>query len=56
MIAYCGKVCTECSAYVATLNDDLVALQQLADGWNQKAGSTLKAEGCVCDGAWVGEK
>ncbi len=50
MIAYCGEVCTECSAYVATLNNDLAALQWVADEWNQKAGSALQAEDCVCDG------
>ena len=50
IIAYCGEVCTECSAYVATLNDDLAALQRVADEWNQKAGSALQAEDCVCDG------
>jgi hypothetical protein len=50
IIAYCGEVCTTCSAYVATLSNDLAALQRVADEWNAKSGGTLKAEDCVCDG------
>jgi len=50
MIAYCGEACTECSAYVATRNDDLAALQRVADEWNQVSGSSLQAEDCICDG------
>jgi hypothetical protein len=41
MIAYCGEVCTECSAYVATQNDDLTALQHVADEWNATQGTSL---------------
>ena len=43
MIAYCGEVCTTCSAYVATRNNNLVALQRVADEWNAKSGGSLKA-------------
>jgi hypothetical protein len=50
MISYCGEVCTECSAYVATQSNDLAALQRVADEWNQEFGYTLKAEDCICDG------
>jgi hypothetical protein len=50
MIACCGEVCTECSAYVATRNNNLAALQRVADEWNQQAGSSLEAGDCICDG------
>jgi hypothetical protein len=50
IIAYCGEVCTTCSAYVATWNNDLAALQRVADEWNERDGSSLVAEDCVCDG------
>jgi hypothetical protein len=50
MIAYCGEVCTVCSAYVATQNDDPAALQRVADGWNARDGSSLTAADCICDG------
>ena len=50
MISYCGEICTECSAYVATRNNDWAALQRVADEWNAKSGGSLKAEDCICDG------
>jgi len=50
MIAYCGEVCTTCSAYVATRGGDPVALQRVADEWNARDGTSLVAEDCMCDG------
>ncbi|MFL7794152.1 MAG: DUF3795 domain-containing protein [Anaerolineae bacterium] len=50
MIAYCGEVCTTCSAYVATRSGDPVALQRVADEWNARDGTSLVAEDCICDG------
>ena len=50
MIAYCGEVCTMCSAYVATRSGDPAALQRVADEWNARDGSSLVAEDCICDG------
>jgi len=38
MIAYCGEVCTECSAYVATRNNDLAALQRVAASVGERQG------------------
>lgn len=37
MIAYSGEVCTECSAYVATRNNGLAALQREGDEWSESA-------------------
>ncbi len=31
MVAYCGIVCTECPAYIATQNDDMGALKLTAE-------------------------
>jgi len=50
MISYCGEICTECSAYVATRSHDAAALQRVANEWNARFGTTLRAEDCVCDG------
>ena len=50
MISYCGEICTECSAYVATSSDDATALQRVAGEWNARFGTSLRAEDCVCDG------
>jgi hypothetical protein len=54
MIAYCGEICTECSAYVATQNNDPAALQYVANEWNARDGSSLIAEDCICDGCMGG--
>jgi hypothetical protein len=50
IIAYCGLVCSECPAYVATQANDMAALQKLAEKWSQDFGGTFTAEGCLCDG------
>ena len=50
IIAYCGEVCTTCSAYVATLKNDHAALQRVADEWNDQMGKSLRSEDCICDG------
>ena len=50
MVSFCGEICTECSAYVATRSDDAAALQRVADEWNARFGTSLRAEDCVCDG------
>jgi len=50
MIAYCGLVCTECPAYIATQNDDQQALNQVAVRWNQEYNLSVTGEDCRCDG------
>ena len=51
MIAYCGLVCTDCEAYIATQANDLVALERMAakarEQFNQPD-ITVKA--AMCDG------
>jgi len=50
MIAYCGLVCTECPAYIATQNDDQEALKQVAAQWSKEFNADITPEYCVCDG------
>jgi hypothetical protein len=50
MIAYCGLVCTECPAFIATQKDDQEALKQVADQWSKDFNTTLAAQDCICDG------
>ena len=50
MIATCGLICTECPAYVATENEDTVALEALAKTWSAEYGDTLSADDCSCTG------
>ena len=50
IIAYCGLVCTECPAYIATQNDDQAALKRVAEQWSEQWNADIKPEYCVCDG------
>ena len=50
MIAYCGLLCTECPAYVATQTNDVVAIQQIADRWAKKYNRPITADLVWCDG------
>ena len=50
MIAYCGLVCTECPAYLATQKDDTDALQKVAKQWSKQFNASFTPEDCLCDG------
>jgi hypothetical protein len=51
MIAYCGLVCTDCDAYVATQANDWEALERLAVRAREEYGQPdATAEGSLCDG------
>ena len=36
IVAYCGLVCTDCPAYVATQADDRAALERVAAQWREE--------------------
>lgn len=50
MIAYCGLLCTDCPAFIATQNDDQQALKQVAAQWTQEFNQPISPEDCICDG------
>jgi hypothetical protein len=50
MVAYCGLVCTDCDAYIATQKNDLEALGRLAEKANKDYGLSLAADDSRCDG------
>ena len=51
IIAYCGLVCTDCPAYIATLADDREALEKVAAQWREEYSSpNITAESVICDG------
>jgi len=50
MIAYCGLVCTECPAYIATQANDVEQLKRVAAQWSAQFNTTLTADDCACDG------
>ena len=51
MIAYCGLVCTDCPAYIATQANDRVALEKVAAQWREMFNApTIVADAIICDG------
>lgn len=51
IIAYCGLVCTNCPAYVATQADDRPALERVAAQWREDySAPDITAESIICDG------
>lgn len=55
IIAYCGLVCTDCPAYVATQAGDLVALERVAAQWREEFSApditieSVRCDGCLTD-------
>jgi hypothetical protein len=50
MIAYCGLVCTECPAYVATQANDQEALAKVAAEWREQFDPNITVDTIACDG------
>jgi len=51
MIAYCGLVCSECKAYIATQARDWPALEKMAEQARKEFGQPdATAESVLCDG------
>jgi hypothetical protein len=50
MIAYCGLVCTDCKAYIATKNNDDKLRQQLVEEWTKAYNHPFKVEDINCAG------
>ena len=56
IIAYCGLVCSDCPAYIATQADDMEALAGVAAQWSKEYNATFTAESCICDGCTSGSE
>ncbi len=55
MIAYCGLVCTDCPAYIATQADDTEALERIAVQWREEYNAPdLTVDSVICDGCLNG--
>lgn len=51
IIAYCGLVCSECPAYLATQANDQEALEKVAAQWREEYNAPgMRVEDLVCDG------
>jgi hypothetical protein len=53
MVAYCGIVCTECPAFIATQNNDDAKRKETAELWSKKYNYDFKPEDINCDGCLV---
>ena len=55
MIAYCGLVCSDCPAYIATQANDQAALLRVRDQWRQEYNAPdMAVDDVTCDGCLVG--
>lgn len=50
MIAFCGTVCSECPALLATKNDDDNERKNTAELWSKRYNTDIKPEDINCDG------
>ena len=52
VIAYCGLTCTECGAYIATMNDDDEKRSEVAAQWSEEYGGEFTAKDISCMGCF----
>jgi hypothetical protein len=50
LIAYCGLICSECPAFIATQKDDDAERKRVAELWSKEFGGSFKPEDINCDG------
>ncbi len=55
MIAFCGLICTDCPAYIATQKNDDEERKKVAKSWSTEK-EILKPEDINCDGCLVTER
>ena len=50
IISFCGTVCTECPAFIATKNDDDDIRKETAKLWSKQYNADIKNEDINCEG------
>jgi len=50
MIAFCGLICTECPAFIATQKDDDRERKKVAELWSKEFNEDIKPGDINCDG------
>lgn len=53
MIAYCGLICSDCPAFIATKKNDYAERQKVAETWSKEFKVELKPEDINCEGCLV---
>ena len=57
IVAYCGLICTDCGAYIATQADDRAALERVAAQWREEYNAPgITVEAVICDGCLDGDR
>ena len=57
IVAYCGLICTDCGAYIATQADDRAALERVAAQWREEYNAPgITVESVICDGCLDGDR
>jgi hypothetical protein len=53
MMAYCGLLCSECPAFIATKKNDDAERRKVAEAWSKEFKVDLKPEDINCEGCLV---
>ena len=55
MVAYCGLICSDCGAFIATKENDYEKRREVAEAWSKKYGGQFKPEDINCEGCLTRE-
>ncbi len=56
MISFCGLLCNECGAFIATRDDDDEKRAEVAEQWSNGCNADIKPEDINCDGCLSGSE
>jgi len=50
IVAYCGLICSDCGAFIATRGNDDEKRREVAEAWSKEYGGDFKPEDINCEG------